>query len=172
MHVQIIAVDYTKSNQWMGKHTFGGKSLHYIDAEGLEPNPYMKVIEIVGKALAPFDDDNLIPVFGFGDSTTTDRAVFPFFAERPVRGFEEALARYQELTPKVIMSGPTNFSPAIETAIQIVEQTHAYHILVIIAGASTLNACCTAAWSQLRHVALLCALCMPCTLRHALQTAK
>jgi hypothetical protein len=69
--------------------------------------------------LAPFDDDNLIPVFGFGESTTTDRSVFPFFADRPCRGFGEVLSRYRELCPRVVMSGPTNYAPAIEAAIQV-----------------------------------------------------
>jgi len=80
-------------------------------------------MEVVGKVMKPFDEDNMIPVFGFGDSTTTDRSVFPFFPDRPARGFEEALARYKELTPRVVMSGPTNFAPIIEAAIQIVQET-------------------------------------------------
>ncbi|KAG5012274.1 hypothetical protein JHK86_024535 [Glycine max] len=32
------------------------------------PNLYVKAISIIGKTLAPFDDDNLIPCFGFGDA--------------------------------------------------------------------------------------------------------
>jgi hypothetical protein len=93
-----------------------------------------QVIETLGRVMAPFDEDNLIPVFGFGDTTTTDRSVFPFFPDRPARGFLEVVARYKELTPRVVMSGPTNFAPAIEAAVQIVEETKAYHILVIVAG--------------------------------------
>lgn len=53
----------------------------------------LQVCEIVGKTLAAFDEDNLIPVFGFGDTTTTDRTVFPFFPDRHARGFMEVLSR-------------------------------------------------------------------------------
>lgn len=137
--MQIISIDYTKSNQWTGKKSFAGRCLHTIDPTGAERNPYMLVIESLGKCLAPFDDDNLIPVFGFGDTTTTDRSVFPFFAERPSHGFQEVVDRYIELTPRVVLSGPTNFAPAIEAAIQVVKETNAYHILVIIADGQVTN---------------------------------
>jgi len=74
----ILAIDFTKSNQWTGKRTFNGRSLHYIDPDAPDArNPYMTTVEVIGKVLAHFDDDNLIPVLGFGDSTTLDRAVFP-----------------------------------------------------------------------------------------------
>ena len=35
-------------------------------------NPYEASIAILGKTLEDFDDDHMIPVFGFGDATTTD----------------------------------------------------------------------------------------------------
>ena len=47
-----------------GKHSFNRKSLHHI---GNGPNPYEQAISIIGKTLAAFDEDNLIPCFGFGD---------------------------------------------------------------------------------------------------------
>lgn len=136
----IVAVDFTKSNLWTGKQTFGGRSLHWIDPKlhtpekhTAEKNPYIFGMECIATALAEYDDDHLIPVFGFGDSTTGDKAVFPFYPDRPARGFREVLDRYMELAPKVHLAGPTNFAPAIEAAIQIVDTTKAYHILLILA---------------------------------------
>lgn len=86
----IVAVDYTKSNTWTGEKSFQNRSLHYIDPEGFIENPYQSVIRIVGRTLEAFDDDKLIPVFGFGDVKTGDKAVFPFNPDgRPCNGFQE-----------------------------------------------------------------------------------
>ena len=120
--------------------SFGGRCLHWLDPEQKERNPFVKCTETIGRVLAQYDDDNKIPAFGFGDSTTLDRAVFPFFHDRPANGFEEVLARYKELVPKVIMAGPTNFAPAIDAACAIVAQTRMYHILLIIADGQVTSA--------------------------------
>jgi E3 ubiquitin-protein ligase RGLG len=86
----IIGIDFTKSNEWTGslsalfckerkhlflnldswlslftgKNCFNGMSLHNISDN---PNPYEQAISIIGKTLSAFDEDNLIPCFGFGD---------------------------------------------------------------------------------------------------------
>jgi len=128
----ILGIDYTISNTGAGKKTFGGKSLHSIDISYL--NPYQHAIGVLGRTLAKFDDDNLIPVYGFGDKTTSDKTVFPFFPDsRPANGIEEVLSRYIEITPHVTLGGPTSFAPIIREAIKIVKQEKSYHILVIIA---------------------------------------
>jgi len=133
----MLGIDYTKSNLWNGKQTFGGKSLHDISPSMM--NPYQEVISIVGRTLEAFDDDKLIPVFGFGDVTTTDRTVAPFFPDRPCYGFQEALQRYTEITPAIQLSGPTSFAPLIRKAIEIVKQLKSYHILIIIADGQVSN---------------------------------
>ena len=73
-----------QSNTWAGEKSFGGRSLHAV-RKG-QPNPYEEAITIIGKTMAPFDDDGLIPAFFFGDLSTTDKNVCSFFRDgRPVR---------------------------------------------------------------------------------------
>ncbi|QCD96149.1 Copine [Vigna unguiculata] len=128
----ILGIDFTKSNEWTGRISFNKRSLHAI---GTTPNPYEKAISIIGKTLAPFDDDNLIPCFGFGDATTHDQEVFSFHTDHsPCHGFEEVLACYQKIVPNLKLSGPTSYAPVIEAAIDIVEKSRGqFHVLVIVA---------------------------------------
>ena len=66
-----------QSNEWTGKHSFNGQSLHQISSQ---PNPYEEAASIIARTLAPFDDDNEIPVVGFGDGEhTAARALQKFF---------------------------------------------------------------------------------------------
>lgn len=128
----IVGIDFTKSNEWTGKISFNRKSLHDI---GDTPNPYEQAISIIGRTLSAFDEDNLIPCFGFGDASTHDQEVFNFYPDgRPCDGFEEALQGYREIVPNLRLAGPTSFAPIIETAIGIVDSTGGqYHVLLIIA---------------------------------------
>ncbi|KAL5568776.1 hypothetical protein UlMin_025351 [Ulmus minor] len=128
----ILGIDFTKSNEWTGKVSFNNRSLHAI---GNTPNPYEKAISIIGKTLAPFDEDNLIPCFGFGDATTHDKEVFSFHTDHtPCHGFEEVLSCYKKIVPNLRLSGPTSYAPVVEAAMDIVEKTRGqYHVLVIIA---------------------------------------
>ncbi|ELP87925.1 copine-2, putative [Entamoeba invadens IP1] len=136
----VLGIDYTKSNTWTGTHSFGGQCLHAINPAVNNYNPYQKVISIIGRTLEPFDDDHLIPVYGFGDISTTNKSVFSFMAnDAPCNGFGHVLQRYNEITPAVQMSGPTNFAPLIYKTIDIVKRTQAYHILVIIADGQVDN---------------------------------
>jgi len=130
----IIGVDYTKSNEYTGKNSFQGKSLHYIDHnDSYALNPYQQVICALGRTLESFDDDKQIPAYGFGDITTSDKKVFPFIQDRSCCQFTEVLEKYNEITPVTVLSGPTSFAPLIKEAIRIVKEHKSYHILVIIA---------------------------------------
>ncbi|XP_022843611.1 E3 ubiquitin-protein ligase RGLG2-like [Olea europaea var. sylvestris] len=128
----IVGIDFTKSNEWTGARSFHRRSLHHI---GDRQNPYEQAISIIGRTLSKFDEDNLIPCFGFGDASTHDQEVFSFYPdERFCEGFEEVLRRYRELVPQLRLAGPTSFAPVIEMAITIVEQSRGqYHVLLIIA---------------------------------------
>lgn len=132
----IIGVDFTKSNLWTGQNSFKGKSLH--DCYTGEPNPYQQCLSIVGRTLESFDDDRLIPAYGFGDNWSRDRTVLPFKkgaggVVKPCKGVEEVLERYQKIAKKIILAGPTSFAPLIYEAIRLVKEERQYHILVIIA---------------------------------------
>ncbi|KAL3513862.1 hypothetical protein ACH5RR_026579 [Cinchona calisaya] len=128
----ILGIDFTKSNEWTGKVSFNNRSLHAV---GHTPNPYETAISVIGKTLAPFDEDNLIPCFGFGDVTTHDQEVFSFHSDRsPCHGFEEVLACYKRITPNLQLSGPTSYGPVVDAAVDMVERSGGqYHVLVIIA---------------------------------------
>ncbi|KAF3662519.1 E3 ubiquitin-protein ligase RGLG1 [Capsicum annuum] len=98
----ILGIDFTKSNEWTGRSSFNRRSLHSV---GHTANPYEQAISIIGRTLSPFDEDNLIPCFGFGDASTHDQHVFSFYPDhRPCHGFEEALARYKEIVPYLKLS--------------------------------------------------------------------
>lgn len=136
----IIGVDYTKSNTWTGKNSFGNQCLHLLHPQYPIYNPYQRVIDSIGRALEVFDDDKYIPAFGFGDISTTNKGVFSFMVgEQPCHGVGQVLDRYNEITPQVTMSGPTNFAPLIRKAIDIVKMAKSYHILLIIADGQVDN---------------------------------
>lgn len=85
----VIGVDFTASNEWKGRKSFSQNCLHRLVGSKVT-NPYQKVISVLGQTLAPFDDDNKIPAYGFGDRETKDHSVFPFrYDEKPCNGFEE-----------------------------------------------------------------------------------
>ncbi|KAG2531112.1 hypothetical protein JM16_001270 [Phytophthora kernoviae] len=81
------------------------------------------------------DEDNIIPVYGFGDELTCDRAVFTLAKDEGQAGFplENIRSRYRDIVSNVVMAGPTSFAPIINQAVNIVNRTGDYHILVIIA---------------------------------------
>eukprot|EP00753_Platysulcus_tardus_P005381 PLAT13238.1.p1 GENE.PLAT13238.1~~PLAT13238.1.p1 ORF type:complete len:428 (-),score=88.09 PLAT13238.1:24-1307(-) len=129
----IVAVDFTKSNEWNGKRTYGGRCLH--DAAAGQMNPYETVISAIGRTLADFDDDHLIPAYGFGDITTHDNSCFSFLPfDQPCAGLEQVLSAYRALLPHLKLSGPTSFGPVVRKAVDtVVASGMAYHILVIVA---------------------------------------
>lgn len=104
----------------------------------LSPSPSPLLLLLLF-CLESFDDDKLIPCFGFGDSRTTNVGVFPFYADRVPHTFREVLHRYNEITPLLTLAGPTNFAPLIYEAINITRRTKSYHILIIIADGQVTN---------------------------------
>lgn len=134
----IVGIDFTKSNTWQGKGCFEFENLHTISNI---LNPYQQVLSIMCEALSPFDNDQLIDAYGFGDRLTGNKAVFPFqtmnvngiFVECPCVKLEGVLENYTRIVQHLEMSGPTSFAPIIRKAIELVHTRKEYHILLIIA---------------------------------------
>ncbi|GKA31949.1 E3 ubiquitin protein ligase RGLG2-like protein [Tanacetum coccineum] len=75
----------------------------YTKAEGYNLNPYAQPISITGKALAEFDEDNLIPCYGFGDATTHGQFQL-LSGDRSCNGFEDVMTRYREILPQLMLA--------------------------------------------------------------------
>jgi E3 ubiquitin-protein ligase RGLG len=143
----IVGVDFTKSNTWNGGPPY------YVDANLHSitpyPNPYQQVLEIMCRTLEPFDDDHLIPAYGFGDARTTDKSIFSFGStltgeEAPCYQLYGVLEAYNKIVSDIDngylrMSGPTTFAPLIRRAIDIVRKEKCYHILLIICDGEISN---------------------------------
>jgi E3 ubiquitin-protein ligase RGLG len=129
----MVGVDFTQSNEKMGQTTFGGRSLHDVSDETVQ-NPYQQAMSVIAKALWDFDDDHMIPVYGFGDSHTRAHGIFSFQeGDKPCKGLVAALNRYSEIAKSARLWGPTSFAPLIRQAINVVRETNEYHILLILA---------------------------------------
>lgn len=130
----IIGIDFSASNEWQGRKSFNSCCLHKI-IPGKIYNPYQKVISILGKTLEPFLVHAPIPAFGFGDTKTSDKAVFDIRTDdsNTCDGFQNVLDWYSKIAGDVRLSGKTNFAPVIRKAVDIVKSTAEYHILLIIA---------------------------------------
>lgn len=130
----IIGIDFTPSNKSQGKRTFGGRSLHDVSGRS---NPYQEVIRVMGKTLSEFDDDNMIPVYGFGNERNKREGYFEIRGSGPngeCHGYEEVLTNYTTaVRQRGMQQQITNFAPVINKAIEIVKEEKSYHILVIVA---------------------------------------
>lgn len=129
----VVGVDFTGSNMQNGRRSFGGRSLHDV-SDPSSPNPYVQALTIIAKALWDFDDDHLIPAYGFGDLHTASEGVFSFMEnDQPCKGLTGCTQRYQEIAKSATLAGPTSFAPLIRQTVKLVRETNEYHILLIVA---------------------------------------
>lgn len=100
IHV-IVGIDFSTSNEWQGRKTFRGESLHAL--KGSNPhNPYQRALASLGAVLTPLLHGNPIPAFGFGDSVTKDAAVFPLIESgTPCLDFNDLMCAYTHTAQKV-----------------------------------------------------------------------
>jgi len=145
----LVAIDFTKSNNWQGEKTFRGKCLHEIcpmtTEGGYEPvaeakgtlNPYQYVLQTAQKPLNEFDEDKLIPTCIFGHARKmNDPYVLEIFDspdEKVCHGLEGVLAAYEQAVNEHGFSGGTLFGPVLDWAHQkVYESQNEYHILIIL----------------------------------------
>jgi len=131
----MVAVDFTGSN---GDPSSPG-TLHYRFAGG--QNQYQQAIRSIGNILAPYDSDNMIPVWGFGGRVFGEVShcfALTFDEAAPdVQGVEGIMRVYDNAFKNVTLSGPTLFSQIIQTATVLAdepfdqEKQH-YNILLIL----------------------------------------
>lgn len=140
----IFAIDFTRSNIFQGKKTLkvlGVENLHHLFEDG-RVNPYQQVIIACIHTMSDMDEDKWIPALGFGDVKTHDKACFSFTENEPkgCMGIEEVLERYEKEVIKRTFSGPTNFGPVINEAVEIVKNTgNQFHVLIIICDGQVSN---------------------------------
>jgi hypothetical protein len=139
-----IGIDFTGSNG----HYKDEPSYHYLDA-GM--NNYEKAIRSCGDILAPYDNDQLFPVFAFGfcfidsslnqfDGQYTDFN-YPINCnvENPeINTIDGVLKEYRNFITKIHLSGPTYFAPMINDLNNVCKKElndgliMNYHIIMIL----------------------------------------
>ena len=131
-----IGIDFTGSNG----HPLDEGTLHSI--KGKKPNDYERAIKACGNIIAYYDYDQLFPVYGFGaivNSSKNKEASMCFnlnFKDNPdIYTIDNIIKEYHDCIEKdkLTFSGPTEFSPIINTFISRIKNNHLdYHILMIL----------------------------------------
>jgi hypothetical protein len=158
----VVAVDYTASNSRNGARSFGGRALHTIALTENASNLYERVLRALEPLHAATADAETgarasIDAFGFGDVHTQDRDVFAFLppGSAPAASVGAVVARYREITPEIVASGPTAYAPALRRAAALVGERERAHALVIVADGAparwnaTVEALCAASGAPL-----------------------
>ena len=129
-----IAIDYTKSN----KSPNDPRSNHYIN--GFDLNDYENAIKSCCEILAPYDADQLFPVYGFGgippilngrpNNTVSHCFNINFSENAEIHGIQNILQFYRESLNRVVLSGNTKFSFFLKKVISNINKDLKYKIKV------------------------------------------
>lgn len=136
----ILGIDYTGSN---GNPTLP-TSLHY--QSGLQPNSYETAINEVGMILMDYDQDKMIPTFGYGamlNNSVNHCFALNFNPSNPeLNGIPSVLAAYKNSFKYCGLSGPTLFAPLLTMVYNMASRVPAsqenqkyYTVLIVTDGA-------------------------------------
>lgn len=123
-----IGIDFTASNGLPSN----AASLHYINANKSILNPYQLVIKEVGEILLDYDDDKLVPVYGFGADLKypqlKSNGVSHSFPCTGIKGTEEVyhiqgmLDVYEHAQKHITFNGPTFLAPLFRNIMELSKQ--------------------------------------------------
>ncbi|KAK1319279.1 E3 ubiquitin-protein ligase RGLG1 [Acorus calamus] len=117
-----------------GKLSFNRRSLHHL---GDVQNPYQHAISIIGRTLSAFDEDNMIPCFGFGDGPTS----FAPIIEMATTIVEQSGGQYHVLL--IIADGQVtrsvdlehgHLSPQEQKTVDAIVKASEYPLSIILVG--------------------------------------
>ena len=141
-----IAIDYTKSNG----DPHNPKSKHYL--KPYELNDYEIAIKNCGAILAPYDADQLFPVYGFGgipfylngqpNNQVSHCFNINFMENGEIFGIDNILKVYRESFKGIELSGNTKFSFVLKKVISNInydlknrkKENHYYILLILTDG--------------------------------------
>lgn len=132
----VLFLDCSTDNDARGRVCFGGRALHDVSSQAVE-NPYARVVSVAVKTLSAFDDEMLVPLFGFADRLSGDSRVAPLAME-PCVGIDGVLAAYRARISDVPLGAVRSWVPPLQKSIELVraDDTRALCVAVIVtAGA-------------------------------------
>lgn len=85
----VFICKYFNSKYFKSLHILSSDPKLFIQPIYIYQQYFFQVICILGETLEPFDEDGVIPAFGFGDASTKDRSVFSFRSEVRIPNFNK-----------------------------------------------------------------------------------
>lgn len=129
-----IGIDFTASNGQIDNPN----SLHSIIPG--QYNDYEQAIRSCGLIIAFYDYDQLFPVYGFGAVINNDAKPnmcfnINFQPDPSIYTIDNVIEEYRNCLRRVILAGPTEFSPMIKNEINSIKKENnplIYHVLMIL----------------------------------------
>lgn len=122
----LVFVDRTRSNEWTGKKSFGGKCLHEL---GYKKNPYQQCLSVLDHLLNK-DQDKQCGFYNYGSKKAgaiSNKLDFcGYFSST-----NQLLETYKQTTNNDLY-GPTTLTNILKEAIRVVSETKRYHVILVI----------------------------------------